>query len=101
MEEVGHKYIKEVKQTAIYSLFCEIFLIFVSLIDGSHVLPTVPVIVPVAQYTQRNPSANSAKGRTPRPEFYCMKKETPSYPPGKQKQTKQNMYLSSWHDICV
>ncbi|XP_053503861.1 zinc finger protein 512 isoform X2 [Ictalurus furcatus] len=60
----------------------------------------VPVIVPVAQYTQRNPSANSAKGRTPRSEFYCMKKETPSYPPGSQEETWQLQILAKGRVTC-
>ncbi|MCJ8750105.1 hypothetical protein PDJAM_G00194910 [Pangasius djambal] len=60
----------------------------------------VPVIVPVAQYTQRSPSANSAKSRTQRSEFYCMKKETPSYPPGSQEETWQLQILAKGRVTC-
>ncbi|XP_060770168.1 zinc finger protein 512 isoform X2 [Neoarius graeffei] len=60
----------------------------------------VPVIVPVAQYTQRSPSANSAKSRTPRSEFYCVKRETPSYPPGSQEETWQLQILAKGRVTC-
>lgn len=55
----------------------------------------VPVIVPVAQYTQRSQSAH---GR--RPEFSCVTKETPSYPPGSQEETWQLQILAKGRVTC-
>ncbi|KAK3506760.1 hypothetical protein QTP70_023930, partial [Hemibagrus guttatus] len=58
----------------------------------------VPVIVPVAQYAQRSPSAHCSKSR--RPEIYCVKKETPSYPPGSQEETWQLQILAKGRVTC-
>ncbi|KAM9495727.1 zinc finger protein 512 [Clarias gariepinus] len=57
----------------------------------------VPVIVPVAQYTQRSPLANS---RAQRSEVYCLKKEIPSYPPGSQEEAWQLQILAKGRVTC-
>ncbi|KAF7694310.1 zinc finger protein 512 [Silurus meridionalis] len=50
----------------------------------------VPVIVPVAQFAQtRSPQAN-----------FCVKKETPSYPPGSQEETWQLQILAKGRVTC-
>ncbi|XP_022521887.1 zinc finger protein 512 [Astyanax mexicanus] len=76
MEEVGQtslkKYIEEVKQT-------------------------VPVIVPVAQYTQRTPSTSSA---VPQSSFPYLKKEVPVYPPGSQEERWQLQILAKGRVTC-
>ncbi|KAL6485940.1 hypothetical protein MHYP_G00053320 [Metynnis hypsauchen] len=76
MEEVGQtslkKYIEEVKQT-------------------------VPVIVPVAQYTQRNPATSSAVAPS---SFSYMKKEAPVYPPGSQEERWQLQILAKGRVTC-
>lgn len=76
MEEVGQtslkKYIEEVKQT-------------------------VPVIVPVAQYTQRTASTSSA---VPQSSFPYLKKEVPVYPPGSQEERWQLQILAKGRVTC-
>ncbi|XP_076874032.1 zinc finger protein 512 isoform X2 [Brachyhypopomus gauderio] len=58
---------------------------------------TVPVIVPVAQYTQKSPAGNSAVTQQ---EFSYMKKEVPSYPPGSQEERWQLQILSKGRVNC-
>ncbi|XP_072535975.1 zinc finger protein 512 [Salminus brasiliensis] len=76
IEEVGQtslkKYIEEVKQT-------------------------VPVIVPVAQYTQRTPSTSSV---VPQSSFPYLKKEVPIYPPGSQEERWQLQILAKGRASC-
>ncbi|XP_026993850.2 zinc finger protein 512 [Tachysurus fulvidraco] len=66
--------------------------------SGLEMRERVPVIVPVAQYAQRTSSAHSTKSR--RSEFFCVKKETPSYPPGSQEETWQLQILAKGRVTC-
>ncbi|XP_051500953.1 zinc finger protein 512-like [Myxocyprinus asiaticus] len=76
MEEVGQlslkKYIEEVKQT-------------------------VPVIVPVAQFTLRNQIASSTQEQK---ELQCTKKEFPVYPAGSQEEKWQLQILAKGRVTC-
>lgn len=57
--------------------------------------PTVPVIVPVAQYTQRSAAASSAVAHS---SFSYMRKEAPVYPPGKENG---HIIFSLWELSCT
>ncbi|XP_066532197.1 zinc finger protein 512 [Hoplias malabaricus] len=58
---------------------------------------TVPVIVPVAQYTQRHAVASTSVAQT---SFSYMKKEAPVYPPGSQEERWQLQILARGRVTC-
>lgn len=75
------KYIEEVKQTGMQFLYLSLIIRMIKHEKYKlHLFPlTVPVIVPVAQFTQRNQITDSMQEQK---SSQHTKKESPVYPPG-------------------